>query len=426
MLALNARTGQPEWKNGSTEMLEAIGENGRAQGYIRGFATTSYLKCSDKQIFFAGPQRARLAAVSAKDGKPLWNYGDGNFQLVLRDDMLYAFGPQRGKSAKLDPDTGEVLVQFDGRRACTRATGSIDSMFCRASGGTIRLTPGSDAIEHIAPMRPACHDGVIVSDGLLYWGPWICACKLSLFGHIGLGPAGEFNFQSKPAESERLSFGPGNPNEVVAAQDGTAPTSFVAGDDGNVRALRGDKIVWTAPTGGSINFPPVAAEGRVYVGSNDGRVYAFEATSGRLLWSFRAAPQIRRIPVYGQLMSTWPVAGGVVVKDGTLYAAAGIAHFDGTHVYALDAKSGKIKWYNGDSGTLSPTLKNGISLSGQLRLGTSPRGQEVLQFPGGNAVGLAQFDLKTGECLSPVPAAPAGVARSTFYVEQWIKRRAAK
>ena len=38
-------------------------------------------------------------------------------------------------------------------------------------------------------MRPDCHDGVIVANGLLYWGPWMCDCNLSLVGLIAVGPA---------------------------------------------------------------------------------------------------------------------------------------------------------------------------------------------------------------------------------------------
>ena len=43
----------------------------------------------------------------------------------------------------------------------------------------------------------------------------------------------------------------------------------------------------------------------------------------------------------------------VQVEDGTVYAAAGIAHYDGTHVVALNAKTGKPKWHNDASGTLN-------------------------------------------------------------------------
>jgi outer membrane protein assembly factor BamB len=423
LICLDTKTGKPIWKNSSSDTLKALGKNGRAQGYIRGFSTTCYMKSSDDHLFFAGPQRSRLTAISTKDGRPAWTFGDGNFQIILREKHLYAFGKQGGKSYKLEPATGKVLAQFAGRRACTRATGSIDSLFCRANGGTIRLDPKSDRIEHIAPMRPACHDGVIVSEGHLYWGPWICACKLSLFGHIGLGPAGKFDFAAKPLESDRLTPGKGDIKKVTKLAGPDAPDKFTAGDDGIVVATRGDKVVWKAYTAGSVNFPPVLSGDRVYVGSNDGRVYAFEAVTGRLLWRFRAAPQVRRINVYGQLMSTWPVAGGVAVKDGVVYAAAGIAHFDGTHVFALDAVTGKIKWHNGDSGSLNPKLKNGVSLTGPLSITGSRRGEEVLQFAGGNVVGLAQYDLKSGKCLSAAPKAPTGTTRSTFYIEQWVKRR---
>ena len=65
---------------------------------------------------------------------------------------------------------------------------------------------------------------------------------------------------------------------------------------------------------------------------------------------FRAAPLERKIPVYGSLSSTWPVGGGVLVEDGVAYAAAGMANYDGTHVYALDAATGKIRWQNNTSG----------------------------------------------------------------------------
>jgi outer membrane protein assembly factor BamB len=215
-------------------------------------------------------------------------------------------------------------------------------------------------------------------------------------------------------------------NTLAKLEGDNAPNSFTAGDDGVVVAARGDKVIWKSHTSGSVNFAPVLAGDRVFVGSNDGRVYAYEAMTGRLLWKFRAAPQVRRIPVYGQLMSTWPIAGGVAVKDDIVYAAAGIAHYDGTHVYALDAATGKIKWHNGGAGQLNAELKNGVSLAGQLSIGRSPRGEEVLQFAGGNAVQQAMFDLDTGEYRSAVPSGANGVARSVFYVEQWLKRRAAK
>ncbi len=116
----------------------------------------------------------------------------GNLQLVLRDDGFYCVGPQQGADdagAKYSYD-GQRLASLPMRRACTRATGSIDSIFYRAAEGTVRVNTASNTAEHIAPMRPPCQDGVIISDGLLFWGPWMCGCQLSLYGHVCLGPAG--------------------------------------------------------------------------------------------------------------------------------------------------------------------------------------------------------------------------------------------
>jgi len=427
LACLSAADGKLVWKTSDRKLLDAIGPTGRAQGYRLGFSTTAYIKCNGEYLLFAGPQRPSVAAVSCKDGKLAWSQPDGNFQLVLRDDALYAIGAQGGTSYVRDYRTGAVLAQSSGRRACTRATGTPDSIFYRASGGTIRYVPADNKVEHIAPMRPPCHDGVIVSEGNLYWGPWICGCQLSLYGSIALSSAADFDFPKKASEREQLEIGQGDLLEVAQlegqpARSGKSTTCgqmiFTVGRDGIVRATdaRDKRLIWKAYTAADINFPPAVWQGRVCVGSNDGRVYAFEATTGRLLWRFRAAPAERIIPVYGQLMSTWPVAGGVVVHKDTVYAAAGIAHYDGTHVYALDATTGKIKWHNNTSGTLAE-CKNGISVQGELRIEG-----DRLTFCGGNAYPQAAFDLATGKCLT-APHGPKGMRASTFYaVDDYLRK----
>jgi outer membrane protein assembly factor BamB len=104
--------------------------------------------------------------------------------------------------------------------------------------------------------------------------------------------------------------------------------TFVGGSDGIVRALdlESGETRWKAYTGGAIQYSPTVAESRLFVGSGDGWLYVYESATGRLLWRFRAAPAERRIPVYGALMSTWPVASGVLVEDGVAYFAAGIVN----------------------------------------------------------------------------------------------------
>ncbi|MEK6239368.1 MAG: PQQ-binding-like beta-propeller repeat protein, partial [Planctomycetales bacterium] len=394
LAALNVADGKLLWKNSDDALLQALGPNTRAQHYVTGYATTAYVKCSQDQVFFAGPQRSRLVAASAKDGKLLWQHRAGNLQLVLREDGLFCAGPG-GSGMKLDYATGSELSKLPTRRACTRATGSIDSVFFRTSGGTVRLDVASNTAKHIAPMRPPCQDGVIISDGLLFWGPWMCGCQLSLYGHISLAPGGKFhaaaisdegrltitsktdgelkslkadgidwptyrgnNTRSGVAATKvprkiktAWTFDPREKNNQAARETlPSAPVTaggmtFLGDRDGRVRALDSEgKLAWKAHVGGPVYFPPTIWQGRAFVGSADGRVHAYEAATGRKLWSYQVAPIDRWIPVYGKLMSTWPVAGGVLVEHGVLYAAAGIAHYDGTHVVALDAATGKLRW----------------------------------------------------------------------------------
>jgi outer membrane protein assembly factor BamB len=452
---LDAKTGKTLWKTSDAELLKAIGPSGPAWASIEwGFGTACFLKCNDKYLFFSGPQRPNFVIASAENGKLLYQRKAGYVLLVLRNDALYAIGGQSGSAkiaTKMAYGTWKTLAELPGRRGCTRPTGSADCIFYRAAEGTWQLRTADLQATHIATMRPPCPDGVIIANGMFYWGPWMCQCPLSLYGHVARAPAGDFRslgdfggLGGPNADGSRLEPGEGDPAVVeklpiargdwpcsrgdnhrsgvtsVALADRvqwqwwlqpssparpTAPVAagdmvFLGDDRGVLRAVDANngKVRWQAYTAGAIFQSPAVWEGRVYVGSADGRVYAFEAATGRRLWTFRAAPADRWIPVYGKLHSTWPVAGGVVVDNGVLYAAAGIANYDGTHVYALDAITGKLKWHNDSSGSLSEA-REGVSLQGELSLRDG-----ALCFPGGTMCATASYDLKTGACRSKVAA----------------------
>jgi len=449
LACLDAGQGKPIWRTADPKLLEAIGPHFRAQTWQWGFSSTSYLKCSDEAIYFAGPQRPRLVAVSTKDGRLLWQYEEGNFQLVLHNEALYAMGSRQHPSKKFDPLTGEVLTELTGRRAaCTRATGTVDSILCRAGrtepsfhAGSLRLTTSDDRSMRLALMRPPCQDGVIIANGLAHWGPWMCDCNLSLVGNLCLGPAGDFDFVARATEAERLQsvagvdpvapmdVAPGdwptyradNKRSGASAADipakvklawqfeppgGAFPAApvtagglvFLSGADGVIRAMdaRTGECRWSKYTGGRIYYPPAVDHGRVLVGSGDGHIYAFEAATGRSLWRFRAAPAERKISIHGRLVSTWPVASGVLVDDGIAYAGSGMASWDGTHVYALDVKTGNIRWQNNTSGRLAGDDKvSGVSVQGHLLLD-----RDRLYMAGGNVVSPAVYDTNDGKCLN--------------------------
>lgn len=457
LACVDAKTGKLLWKNSDKDLLAAIGPNERAQHYITGYATTCYMKCSDRHIFFAGPQRKQMVVASAEDGSLQWTNEVGNLQLVLRDDAIFAAGPQNTSGMQLDYDTGTVIASFPARRACTRATGCADSIFFRATGGTVRLMTDDNRAEHIAPMRPPCQDGVLVSNGHLYWGPWMCGCQLSLYGNIGLRPVGnetinrsdnasleqqsltvcsdlqvDEDINISPADWPAYRSGSSRSDQsaaaippsvqlawarnVVSGELPTAPIAaggliFVADRTGIVRCFDSTGTEqWKAFTDGPIYYPPSVANDRLFVGCADGRVYAFAAMTGRLIWTYRVAPQDRRIPVFGKLVSRWPVAGGVAVHNKTVYAAAGITHYDGTYLVALDSETGQLKARNDGSGVLSEAVNSGVSMQGNLMIVDNE-----LRFAGGGVYEMARFDLQTLECRNEPLHQITSQYRTAFY-----------
>jgi outer membrane protein assembly factor BamB len=446
LTSLDAFTGKVNWRHtpeSSPHLFQELGSYMKRQDWRTNWRTTAYLKCNDQALYFAGPAISKLLAVSSETGKVLWSHPYDNYQLLLYDDALYGMSGQidQDPTRKLDLMTGKVLAEIQvGRRACTRPTAGTDAIFFRAGEGSTRLDVKQGTTQLVSPMRPNCHDGVTIANGLLYWWPSTCDCNLALYGITCLSPAGNFPFNSVAQQAERLevtSKTPSIPDTQLSPHDWptfrannhgsasvpvtvskniqvkwqtpkdeglelTPPTVanglvYSCGNDGLVRAWRADtgKPAWTAYTGGAIRFPPTLWNGRAYVGSGDGWVYCLTADTGKLLWRFRAAPAERKIPVYGRLLSSWPAASGVLVHLGVAYVAAGLVDMNGTHVYALDAITGQLKWQNNTSGHLDAESRSGVGVQGHMLIS-----DHKLYLAGGNAVSPAMYDLNDGRCLN--------------------------
>ncbi|MCX5639022.1 MAG: PQQ-binding-like beta-propeller repeat protein, partial [Planctomycetota bacterium] len=221
LTCLDAKNGKPIWcktPDDAPKLFDSLGSYQNRQDWRTNWRTTCYLKCSDKALYFAGPPVGKLVALSAETGNMLWEHPYGNFQLVLRDDELYGISGQidNHPSMKFAALTGQVLAEINkSRRACTRPTGSADAIFFRAEDGSVRLDLASNRPGWISPMRPNCHDGVTIANGLLYWWPSVCDCQLTIYGVTCLGPAGDFDFTPAAIDPERLEKGSGDVTKVA-------------------------------------------------------------------------------------------------------------------------------------------------------------------------------------------------------------------
>jgi len=156
---------------------------------------------------------------------------------------------------------------------------------------------------------------------------------------------------------------------------------------------------WRFYCDGPVRFAPVAYKDKLYFASDDGYLYCLNAGDGSLLSRFFAGPAGNKVIGNDRLVSMWPVRGGPVLYDGTIYFAASIWPFMGTFIHAIDAETGDIVWTNSSSGSTYLMQPH----SSPAFAGVAPQGylvatEDKLLVSGGRSVPAA-YDRKTGEFL---------------------------
>ncbi len=128
--------------------------------------------------------------------------------------------------------------------------------------------------------------------------------------------------------------------------------------------MSGD-VQWRYQMGGAAVSKPLCRPGFVYAGSQDGYVYALNATTGELAWKLRTDGPVRATPGFG--------VGGY--SSGVLY----IASEDG-NVYAVDARFGGLPyWQYSTSKALDSTP---VATGDHLYFASSRRQRLFPQAPG--------------------------------------------
>lgn len=169
--------------------------------------------------------------------------------------------------------------------------------------------------------------------------------------------------------------------------------------DDSITAYRTEtgKQAWKFFTEAPVRFAPVASRGRVFAASDDGFLYCLDATNGSLKWKVQGGPDDKRVIGNDRLISMWPLRGGPVLIDDTVYFTAGIWPFMGIFVHAVDADTGSAKWINSETGSRWITHPHGAPSFGSI----VPQGYlaadgDRLFVPGGRSLpGI--FDRHTGE-----------------------------
>lgn len=181
---------------------------------------------------------------------------------------------------------------------------------------------------------------------------------------------------------------------VVTPIDGLANSAWpkFRGDAFNRGVGIGNEAIgtpkWESPTGSTINSSPaIGPDGTIYIGSNDGRIYALNSSDGSRKWTFSPGGAVASSPA--------------VAADGTVYV--GVSN---GRLYALDGATGAPKWYfqAQEAITASPA----IGPDGTVYIGSSDYRLYAL-----TKTGTEKWRFTTGNFIVSCPAIGAD---GTLYV----------
>lgn len=126
-------------------------------------------------------------------------------------------------------------------------------------------------------------------------------------------------------------------------------TVFIGSDDGTLYALDGATGVrkWATTPFTAYTTPALGRNGMVYVGSMQANLYALDAATGAKRWTFFAGDSVHTSPAIG--------------LDGTVYVASGAGI-----LYAVDGATGAKRWEFSVGYAKSPTNAAAIGADGTV------------------------------------------------------------
>ena len=293
---------------------------------------------------FVGSGDGRLYAIDARTGRVRWAavtgasiasspaVSSGIVYVGSEDSYVYAFDAATGAlnwkvpSARggffsaspvvvdgvvyVAPLFGDVLEALDAQTGALRWTNYInttynDSSPAVADGLVFICTDGLYAFDAatgaVKWAQPGliCQNSVAIANATVYVGAYT---HVDAYDEM----TGAFRWSSAPIGAIDLSS--------PAVDEGAV---YVGSDDGNLYAFdpTTGTPLWSASTGSSVHeSSPAVANGVVVIGATDDRVHAYDTHSGRLLWSSKTGGWVYSSPALWQ--------GHVFVgsQDGHLYA----------------------------------------------------------------------------------------------------------
>lgn len=258
------------------------------------------------------------------------------FPPVIGGDHIFQLGDD-GVLRAFNKKTGHVFwARSLGRLAASSPAVVAKTVFAcvlsRSGGGeggrVYALDYATGSTRWSRDLPSGCESSPLVDSGKLFFGSQngtVYALNAGNGSVVWTYHAGGAVKASPTLSGGNLYFGDYS-GHVQAVGERTGRRVWISGSEG---ALLGS---------GTFYSTPAAFYGRIFLGNTDGRVYAYDASTGKLDWAVQTGAYVYASPAVTNAPGLGP----------TIY----LGSYDGTF-YALSARSGQIDWKFGAHGKIS-------------------------------------------------------------------------
>lgn len=291
----------------------------------------------------------RIYAVNVETGSLKWRYPEESLTASIKtspligDDLVY-FAAGDGNLYAIDKETGTLKWTFRTKGGIVSSPVLVDGVIyigatdnnlyaLDAATGALKW-PGGFRTGDDVLCSPAVAEGLVyfVSNDMVLYAAYTASGKLKWSVRIGNATrnstpvvaentvyvGGGVILHAFQAQSGRLRWAVNLPADITTVPAFANGTIYVGCRDGKVYALTSaGKLKWSAPPdlGAPIYGSPIVAGNTVIVGGRKGVLAAIDGTTGEIKWKYILGPTISET---GSLIQV-NIAAAPAVCDGTLY-----------------------------------------------------------------------------------------------------------
>jgi outer membrane protein assembly factor BamB len=253
-------------------------------------------------------------------------YGERLFQLG-DDGILYAVDKRTGKTI-WSKRLGQLSASSPAVTANTVYATVLASGHASGPGRLVALNSRNGAIRWLRPLPSGTESSPLIDKGKIFFG--------SQSGTV----------YALDDRNGRLLWAYHAAGSVKASPTLSGGILYFGDYSGHVQAVSeaSGRQIWRSGSGGTLlgsgTFYSTAAVyyGRVFLGNTDGRIYAYDAGTGRLDWAVQTGSYVYASPAVTNAPGLGP----------TIY----LGSYSGTF-YALNARSGQVSWTFNAHGKIS-------------------------------------------------------------------------